>query len=310
VGFRTNISSGALSPEHRGGLRCRPLLIALLASAASFATGNAPAAEGPCAVKLFRWQEDCRNLSDRQASLGPLERLRYLPLNKSETVWLTLGVEYRLKTEYLNAPGFLLKPAFQRYTATGERLLLHADLRTAQRFRVFVQLSGATEAGRRPAYFPFDQTRPDIAQAFVDVPLFNTTVLRVGRQELDSGGNRLISTRDAGNLRLAFDMVHLESRISGFNAVAFYGRPVLNRRGAFDDRGNPAEKFLGGWVQRALGSGPGAPMINVFFLLRDRDRAVYEQGVAADDRRTVGMRVSGAGPGWDYALQADHLPVT
>jgi hypothetical protein len=65
-------------------------------------------------------------------------------------------------------------------------------------------------------------------------------------------------------------MAHLESRISGFNAVAFYGRPVLNQRGAFDDRGNPAEKFLGGWVQRAVGSGPGAPMINVRPQLRLR----------------------------------------
>jgi hypothetical protein len=64
--------------------------------------------------------------------------------------------------------------------------------------------------------------------------------------------------------------------------LAFYGRPVLNQRGAFDDRDNPAEKFLGGWVQRALGSGPGAPTINVFFLSRDRNRAVYEQGVAAE----------------------------
>jgi hypothetical protein len=77
--------------RRREAPRCRRLLIALLASAASFAIRDAPAAEDPCAVKLFRWQEDCRNLFDRQASLGPLERLRYLPLNMSKTVWLTLG---------------------------------------------------------------------------------------------------------------------------------------------------------------------------------------------------------------------------
>lgn len=109
------------------GLRCRPLLIALLASAASFATGNAPAAEDPCAVKLFRWQEDCRDLRDREASLGAAERLRYIPLNTSGSVWLTLGAEYRLKTEYFNAPNFALKPPYVRYTAIGQRALLHAD---------------------------------------------------------------------------------------------------------------------------------------------------------------------------------------
>lgn len=286
--------------------RCGRLLAALLASAAPLGIRAALAVEDSCAVKPFRWQEDCRNFRQREASLGVLERLRYLPFNASGSVWLTLGGEYRLKTEYFNAPDFFLRPTFVRYTAVGERFLLHADLHTAQGFRVFVQLSGATEAGRRPAYFPFDRTRPDIAQAFVDVPLLDTTVLRLGRQELDSGGNRLISTRDAGNLRLSFDMAHLESHISGFNAVAFYGRPVLNQRGAFDDRGNPAEKFLGGWVQHGLGSGAAAPMISVFFLSRDRNRAVYEQGVAADDRRTVGMRASGAAPRWDYTLQASH----
>jgi hypothetical protein len=290
----------------REGQRCRRLLIALLASAATFAIRDAPAVEDPCAVKLFRWQEDCRDLRDRQTLLGPLERLRYLPLNMSETVWLTLGAEYRVKTEYYNAPDFFLVPAFERYTAIGQRMLVHADLRTALGFRVFVQLDGATETNRKPAYFPFDRTRPDMAQAFVDLPLLDRTLLRVGRQELDSGGNRLISTRDAGNLRLAFDMAHLESHISGFDAVAFYGRPVLNQPGAFNDRGNPNEKFFGGWVQRALGSGPGAPMVNVFFLARDRNRAEYQQGVAADDRRTIGMRVSGATPSWDYALQASH----
>jgi hypothetical protein len=286
--------------------RCRCLPAALLASAAFLGIRAAAAAEDPCAVKVFRWQEDCRNLRGREATLGVLERLRYLPLNTSGSVWLILGAEYRLKTEYYNAPDFFLRPAFERYTAVGERVLLHADLRTAQGFRVFVQLDGATEANRKPVYFPFDRTRPDIAQAFVDVPLLDTTVLRVGRQELDSGGNRLISTRDAGNLRLAFDMAHLESRISGFDAVAFYGRPVLNQRGAFDDRGNPAEKLLGGWVQRGLGTGPGAAVISVFFLSRDRNRAMYEQGVASDDRRTVGIRASGAALGWDYAAQASH----
>ena len=81
---------------------------------------------------------------------------------------------------------------------------------------------------------------------------------------------------------------------------------MLNQPGAFDDRGNPAEKFLGAWVQRVLANGPGGPTVSIFFLSRDRNRAVYEQGVASDDRRTIGMRASGAVPRWDYALQASH----
>lgn len=287
-------------------LPCLKWLVALLGAIASLAGGNALAAD-TCAVQMFRWYEDCSNLRSEEASLSALERLRYIPLTDSGSVWLTLGTEYRLKTEYFNAPDYYLRPADGQYTATGERFLLHADLRTASGFRLFVQLDGATEAGRKPVDYPFDRTRPDVAQAFVDLPVLESTVLRVGRQELDAGGNRLISVREAGNLRLAFDMAHLESRVAGFDAVAFYGRPVLNQPGAFDDRGNPAEKFFGGWLQRQLGPAPaGAPLVNVFFFERERNRAVYEQGVAPDDRRTVGARASGATPEWDYALQASH----
>lgn len=279
-------------------------LIALVV--AMFALAHRVAlAQGACAVQMFRWAEDCSSL--RGEELSGIERLRYIPLTPSGSVWLTLGAEYRVKTEYLNAPDYMLRPGDRQYTATGERLLLHADLRTASGFRLFVQLDGATEAGRKPIDYPFDRTRPDIAQAFVDLPLLESTVLRIGRQELDSGGNRLISNRDAGNLRLTFDMAHLESHLAGFDAVAFYGRPVLNQPGAFDDRASAVEKFLGGWLQRQLGSATsGAPRVNVFFFERDRDAAVYEQGVAADDRRTAGARVSGAAAEWDYALQAAY----
>ena len=272
-------------------------------------TTNTAAAQAPtlaptCPVKLFRWAEDCSTLRAGRDSLRGLERLRYLPLTDSGSAWLTLGGEYRFKTEYLDAPDYGLGRGAEAYTAVGERFLAHADLRTSVGFRVFAQLSAATDAGRKPAERPFDRSQPDIAQAFVDIPLPHAAVLRVGRQELDSGGNRLISIREAANLRLAFDMAHFATNIAGFDAVAFYGRPVLNRRGSFDDRDNPAEKLFGGWLQHRLGSDPAAPLLNLFFFERDRARAVYEQGIASDNRRTIGMRLSGIDRAWDYAFQA------
>jgi hypothetical protein len=271
--------SGALKACSRPAL----LRLALLGIASvGGATYQARAADS-CALKPFRWEEDCSVLG--------------LP-------WLRLGAEYRLKTEYLDAPDYGLKRADVAYTAVGERALLHVDLRPGLGVRAFLQLAAATDAGRKPTQRPFDRTRPDIAQAFVDLPLWKLAVLRVGRQELDTGGNRLISVREAANLRLAFDMAHLAASIAGCDAVAFYGRPVLNRLGAFDDRGNPAEKLLGGWLQRRLWNASPAPTVNLFFFFRDRARAVYEQGAASDARRTAGVRLFGGATEWDYAVQA------
>ena len=118
------------------------------------------------------------------------------------------------------------------------------------------------------------------------MPLFDaSTVLRVGRQELDSGGNRLISVREAGNLRLAFDMAHLESQFAGFDWVAFYGRPVLNQAGAFDDDGSRTERFFGGCVQRRWTQVDLAPLVNVFHITVDirkvRNRGANPGGFTA-----------------------------
>jgi hypothetical protein len=83
-------------------------------------------------------------------------------------------------------------------------------------------------------------------------------------------------------------MAHLESHFAGFDAVTFTAARQ-NKPGAFDDRGNTAEKFWG-LVATSVGHHGGAPLISVFSSL-DRDHAVYQQGVASDDA-TAGLRVA------------------
>ena len=223
-----------------------------------------------------------------------------------EPVSLVWGGEYRLKIESIDAPDFDLRPSDESYTAVGHRGLFSADLHTGTSLRAFVQVGAAADSGRKPAERSFDRSRLDVTQAFFDVTLPHATTLRIGRQVLDAGGNRLISTREAANLRLAFDMVHGETKLGTTSVTAFYGRPVFNERAAFDDRRNPAEKFMGAWLLRPLGAAKSAPVVNVFFLSRDRVRATYQEGAASDHRRTIGARINATSPQWDYAAQAAY----
>lgn len=212
--------------------------------------------------------------------------------------------EYRLKVEHLDAPNFALRASDEAFTAIGHRGLLGADARVGSSLRAFLQLSAAADSGRKPAERSFDRSQLDVAQAFVDVSFPNDTTLRVGRQMLDAAGNRLISTREAANLRLAFDIARADTRLGRTRFTAFYGRPVFNERGAFDDRRNPNEKFMGAWVVTPLGPAVDGALLNVFFLSRNRARAVYPEGIASDHRRTAGARLSGTASHWDYAFQA------
>ena len=77
----------------------------------------------------------------------------------------SVGGEYRLKVESLDAPDFDLRPTDEKYTAIGQRGAIHADLRPVAGFRAFVELTAATDAGRKPAERPFDRSRPDVGQA-------------------------------------------------------------------------------------------------------------------------------------------------
>lgn len=263
-------------------------------------------ATDPCAPKFYRWQEDCRALATQAEPLKGVQRLRYVPLTTSGSVWLTLGGEYRLKTESLADPLCGIHDV-RAYTATGERFLIDADLRTRAGPRVFVQLSAATHTGRTPAERPFDKSAADLAQAFVDLPVSIDTadaLIRVGRQELDFGGKRLVAVRDAANLRLAFDLALLSVIDGPFFGEIFAGHPVLNRVNAFDDEATPGEEFWGSWLKAKMGQESGAPAAEFFFFGRRRAHVVYQDAVGVELRRTFGIRLSGREHGWDYATQA------
>jgi hypothetical protein len=269
-----------------------------LAAVAGEAAAQAP--PDSCAPKPFRWQESCRGLAGG-APKG-LDRLRFLPLDPDAGVWLTLGGEYRFKLERLDEPDFGVRPIDQAYTAPGERFLLHADLRTQAGPRLYVELSAATDSGRKPFERTFDESAPDIAQAFVDIPLGPANV-RVGRQELDLDQNRLVAVRDAANLRRAFDMAKLDVAAAGWSVSGFWGAPVQNRPDAFDDRPDPGERFYGITAHRPLSFAASPAALDVFLLERDRRRAIYQDGVGEERRRTLGARLAGAAHGFDYALQ-------
>jgi hypothetical protein len=197
----------------------------------------------------------------------------------------------------------------ESYTARDHRWFAHADLRRAGGPRLFVQLSAAADSGRKPIARSFDRSAVDLAQAFVDLPLTaaeNRFLLRIGRQELDLHGNRLVSTREAANLRRTFDMGLVSFARGGLNVLAFVGHAVANEAGRFDDRANQDER-LGGALLELASSGVGeTDTFTLFFFERTRPRAVFQDAVGPERRRTYGVRFAQSSAASDVALQAAY----
>lgn len=274
-----------------------PAVLALVALA-----GPALAAD-PFEAKTVRWEEDYAWLKAPTIPPDPdgPARFKFIPLTTDREIWLSLGGEARQRLDSIDH-GQLGKGASAYYLSGQTRLYLHADARLGSRVRVFGQISYADEGGREPADRTFDESAPDLQQLFVDLTPTPAVRLRIGRQELPLGDQRLSEVRDTSDLRRSFDAARLDLTFGETTITAFRGAALLNRPDTFDDRRLPGEVFQGVYV--ALPAGRFGDGLDLFWLSRERNRSVYTEGAARERRETFGARLHGVSGDIDYNLYA------
>src|ERR1700736_4613999 len=106
------------------------------------------------------------------------------------------------------------------------------------RVRTFVEFVNGETRGSKTKPSTFEQDPLDLLQAFADVivPVGNVDfTLRVGRQQMTFGSARLVSFREAPNVRRAFDGGRAFWKAkNGKRLDAFFVRPVTPQLGVFD----------------------------------------------------------------------------
>lgn len=256
--------------------------------------------------KFLRYEEDYRYLRDTSARSDWWDPIKYIALG-SENTYLSLGGEIRERFESYSAPNFGVPgPKADSYML--HRILVHADLHAGNYLRGFVQLGNQLAAGKDIATPPYED-RLDLQQAFVDVHIPMTgdvasdPVLRAGRQEMAFGSQRLISVRDAPNVRRSFDGVRLGGAVDGVRVDAFATRPVLLKAGNFDDQPNHAQGFWGLYATFPKSFIPSSG-VDLYYLGFENSRALYSIGTGVERRHSVGGRVFGSHGRWDWDWEA------
>lgn len=255
----------------------------------------------PPPFKQLRYEEDYSHLRDEGRRTEPMDRLKYIPLNRAGDWYLSIGGELRLRYERFTNDAWGAAPAdgggylLQRY-------LLHADVRMGRRARAFVQLQSGVEANRNGGPRPPDEDYLDIHQAFFDYRLDlgsdRSLTLRAGRQEMTFGSSRLVTFREGPNTRLSFDGLRLIGKAGAWQFGGFAVRPVETDRGFFDDGPERSRSFWGAGGTRPVRTLRGT--IDVYYFGLDSKRARFDQGTAREQRQTFGTRLAGAAAGWDY----------
>lgn len=287
------------------GRTVRPLLVAgLLTSGYTWAQApeNPPS---PPPFKVLRAEEDYRYLRAPDAPRVPLDGMKYLPLTREGTVFLSLGGDVRQRVEFYRHPDWAETPTAN--TAWLQRYMLHGDLWLWDRARVFLQLKSGWTLWRYGGPGPLDEDRLDVHQAFVELRPWEHAdeglQVRLGRQELQFGSARLVSAREGPNVRLAFDGIRTRLRTHHWDVSAFAAWPVATVPGVFDDGPIRTRGFWGLYAVHPLPVLPGAN-VDLYYLGTSNELARYAQGEGREQRHSFGTRWWGTSKSWDYNLEA------
>ncbi len=249
------------------------------------------------AYEMVRYREDW----SRPLTGDLMDPLKHIAL--WDDGWLSLGGHVRARAE--RDDNYLGGGAGTRTDNFGLlRVHLHADLHVSAHLRAFVEGRVASARGRDlPGGFrSIDRDDGDVQQAFVE--LNNVALgagrwaLRVGRQELLFGRERVLSPLDWVNARRSFQGGVLEGRDGALMFTALWVHPVTIVSAAM----NVPDVHTMLWGGQVTWTRGAAALTDVYVLVKGVDAA---GAVPAAQRSTIGVRTLGAvaGTALSYELE-------
>ena len=262
---------------------------------------SAPAKPRPPTVHNIRFEENWWGWHASDSGL------KYIPLNQSGSAYLSLGGQVRVRTEFWDSFGFLQAPS-REDTFGLLRVRLHSDLYAGPHFRFFVEGKSAlsTHRGLPGGKRILEVDHLDLQNALIDLKApagdDGSFTLRVGRQELQFGKQRLISPLDWSNTRpRSFDALRGILKMGDWRLDAFFGNHVRVRQYEFN-RHDSGTAFFGAYLTGKVGQRGWTA--DAYWLGLDRDRSVFGGVGGQEQRQTVGARLAGkAAGGFDFDLE-------
>ncbi|NRS87802.1 hypothetical protein HNQ02_000709 [Flavobacterium sp. 7E] len=259
-------------------------------------------AQSTIAFKPLRYDEDYRHFSF-DSTAGFYSKMKNSFLDHSKQLSISVGGEVRNQYQFfenenwgnaaIDSDGFLLN-----------RALFHLDLKLNNKFRMFIQLQSSSSLSRINPN-SVERNELDIHQLFLDY-YFNTEnakmTIRLGRQEVLFGSQRLVSVREGPNSRRAFDGIKWNYDLKNSSLSAFYLQAVVNVPNIFDDKITYSNKLYGTYnvfKKMAL-----VHNIDLYFLGNYIQKAQYSNVAGTENRYSLGTRIWNNTPTWSYDLEA------
>lgn len=250
----------------------------------------------------LRYNEDWRFLGKERRSEGA-KSLKHLSIDREGTWRASSGAEFRVRHEFYGNPNWGDDTQDDGgYLWT--RALPFVDLYSDDfRSRAFVELNIVESAGVGEGPSPVDEDRGDFLQLFADLGEAyldgpggdDGARLRVGRQVLALGSQRLVGTRYGVNVIRSFDSLEATLRRDGWYTRALYARPTEVEIGDFDNEPSSDQQLWGVYSTVETPDGIG---LDLYYLGFVDDLAVFQQTAGREVRHTIGARQFGRVDDW------------
>lgn len=240
--------------------------------------------------KPLRYTEDYSFL-EKDSTKDWYSKLKYSRLSNSYRLFISAGGEIRYQYfRYKDEQWGDIPEDKDGYILT--RYLAHADLHIGNHIRTFVQLQSSL-ANSRISPDPVEENLLDIHQAFMDVDFIlqnvNKFTIRIGRQEILYGSQRLVAVREGPNNRQAFDAARLLYAGKRIKSDFFYSYYVKSISGIFDDGFNASTKFWGSY--NVINRVPLIRNLDIYYLGILKDSTAFDDGEGKELRHSIGSRI-------------------
>lgn len=278
--------------------------------------------------KNLRYQENWSGLKN-QPTGDIFDPLKFIPLSPNGDAYLSFGSQLRLRGEGWSNFGFASTANNKEGDPSRDGafgigwLRTHADLHLWDYFRFYAEVKNslATPRNLPGGVRSIDMDSFNIQNLFIDLKMpfgsGNYVLLRPGRQEIDLGKQRLISSLPWVNSRRTFDGVSAIGKVGPFKSHAFYAQLVAGDNLKTDPFGlqlntsnllnsNSANTFIYGLYNNKKFKGLGLDS-DLYWLGIHKDKTKFGSNEGAEDRQTIGARLGGKLPmNLDYDLEGGY----
>jgi hypothetical protein len=255
-------------------------------------------------ISILRYNDNFSAVKNETNKTG-FNKLKHIPLGKKANI--SFGGELREQYQYFDNLNFGDVPPTTKEISVGQlwhRIMMHSNIELGKKFRVFTQLNSTFRfLNPNPITPEIDENQLSLHQAFIDYNINQNWQVRIGRQEVGYGNNRLITFREGPNTRLAFNTAIIKYKTAKRKIDLLAITPVVSMQKVFDDVSFKDYVFgvyaTENWMPKKL-------MMDYYVLNFLSEGRWYNFASGKENRQSFGVRFFSQNPTMNYELESTY----